>query len=168
MIEMSQRIRKIKQAISGRPYVFYFIIIFLLYIIINILINQTYITFGVFFSIYRPSFYIPYIIFNLVVAFLVPLNINLIIIKVKEISLVSGAEGFSILGVIGGLIGGACPGCIAGLLPSISGILGVAGFSLYNLPFHGLEIQVLSIVLLIIGALLLSRDLTCKIPKNKK
>jgi len=168
MIEMSQRIRKIKQAILERPYIFYFVIIFLLYIFINIIINQTYITFETFFSTYRPSFYIPYILLNLTVAFLVALNINLIIIKFKEISSMSGAEGFSVLGVIGGLIGGACPGCIAGLLPSVLGILGVAGFSLYNLPFHGLEIQVLSIVLLIIGALLLSRDLTCKIPKNKK
>ncbi|MBS3072977.1 hypothetical protein J4477_04045 [Candidatus Pacearchaeota archaeon] len=159
---------KIKQAILERPYVFYFIVTFLLYIAINVLINQAYITFNTFFSIYRPSFYIPYILLNLFVAFLVALNISLIIIKFREINSMSGAEGFSILGVIGGLIGGACPGCIAGLLPSILGILGVAGFSLYNLPFHGLEIQILSIVLLIIGALLLSRDLTCKISKKKK
>src|SRR3989344_5794789 len=72
------------------------------------------------------------------------------------------------LGVVGGLVGGACPGCIAGFLPAMLGLFGVVGFSLYNLPFRGLEIQVLSIVLLIIGSLLLSRDLTCKIPKKSK
>lgn len=164
-----QRLRKIKQAVFNKPYAFYFIIIFFAYIFINILINQTYVTFETFFSIYRPSFYLPYIFLNVLIAMLVALNINLIIIKFKEISFMSaGSEGFSFLGVVGGLVGGACPGCIAGFLPAMLGLFGVVGFSLYNLPFRGLEIQVLSIVLLIIGSLLLSRDLTCKIPKKSK
>lgn len=164
---MSMRLDRIKKAVFERPYVFYFWLIFILYITLNVIINQNYITFKTFFTSYRPSFYVPYIIFNLIVSFLVPLNINLAILKFKDLSFnTKGEEGISVLGVIAGLIGGSCPGCIAGLFPAILGLFGVsAGLSI--LPFYGLEIQALSIVLLIIGAVLLSRETVCKIPNKK-
>ena len=165
---MSIRSERIKKAIFSRPYVFYFICIFIVYMVLNILLNQTYVTFNTFFSSYRPSFYIPFMILNLITAFLVPLNINLSILKFKDLSFnTKGEEGFSIVGVFGGLLGGACPGCFAGLFPAFVGLFGISA-TLGNLPFFGLEIQVLSIVLLIIGAVLLSRETVCKFKPLKK
>ena len=165
---MSQRIRKIKQAIFERPYVFYFIVIFLLYIIINIFINQLYVTgFDVLFE-FRKSFLIPFFLLNIFIALLVPLTINLSIIKFKELRNINSAgSGAGFLGLFGGFLGGACPGCFAGLFPVFLGLFGVTA-SLSILPFYGLEILAASIVLLIISVWFLTNEMTCKIPRKKK
>ena len=155
---MSQRIRKIKQAIFERPYVFYFIVIFLLYIIINIFINQLYVT----------GFDVLFELLNIFIALLVPLTINLSIIKFKELRNINSAgSGAGFLGLFGGFLGGACPGCFAGLFPVFLGLFGVTA-SLSILPFYGLEILAASIVLLIISVWVLTNETTCKIPRRKK
>lgn len=170
---MNNRLNKIKQAIFSSPYRYYFLITFIIYLGVAIWANQLYITgIKVLFD-YKPSFLIPYLVFNLIILLLVPLIVNLVIIKIKDlrdISKAGGSAGF--LGIFAGLLGSACPGCFAGLFPAFLGLFGVSA-TLGNLPFYGLEIQGLSIVLLMVSVWLLTRETVCKveiksIKSNKK
>ena len=163
---MSLRSERIKKAVFESPYVFYFIIIIFLYLGVNIWVNKIYVTAPTLFTTYRLSFAIPYLLFNLFIALLVALNINLAIIKIREYKEINKASGFTAIGIFGGILSGACPGCFVGLFPAFVGLFGVSA-TLGNLPFYGLEIQALSIVLLIIGAVLLSRETVCKIDYSK-
>jgi len=50
-------------------------------------------------------------------------------------------------GVVGGIAVGICPLCVGGLFPIILSLFGIS-FSFGSLPFQGLEVQVLVILLL--------------------
>ena len=154
--------KKVRQAIFARPYSFYFLFFFFLYLIFNIWINKIYVTYGVIF--YNPLFGVPLVLLMILVTGFVALNINLIIIKFRDIKKISGKEGgITTLGIFLGIIGGACPGCIVGLFPVVLGIFGSAAAGLDILPLNGLELQAASLILLIIGAKLLSKPNVCKI-----
>ena len=138
---MNTRIERIKEAIIKKPYIFLFIGVFLGYLGVNTYINQLYVTGpDVLFSSYKISFVIPFIIFTFSVAFLVALVVNLSIIKFKELKSITKASGFGAIGIFAGILGGACPGCFAGLFPAFIGIFGISA-TLGNLPFFGLEIH---------------------------
>lgn len=157
--------KKIKEAVFKRPYSFYFLFFFFLYLFFNIYINKVYVTYRV--LIDNLYYGILLIFLMLTVAFLVGLNINLIIIKFKEYRKFNYKSGsFTTLGVFFGMLGGACPGCIVGLFPAVAGIFLGSGISLNILPFKGLELQILSVILLVISANLLSKNNVCKIRKN--
>lgn len=51
------------------------------------------------------------------------------------------------VGVVGGIAVGICPLCVGGLFPIVLGLLGVS-FSFGSLPFQGMEVQGLIILLL--------------------
>ena len=151
-----------REAMFARPYSFYFIFIFIFYLLLNIFINKIYVTYGIIF--YNPSFGIPLVLLMILVAGFVALNINLIIMKFRELKKVNGGEtSITTIAVFLGIMGGACPGCLVGLFPAVLGIFGGAAAGLDILPFKGLELQAGSLVLLIIGAKLLSRPAVCKI-----
>ena len=158
-----------KDALLKRPYIFYFIIIFSVYVGLNILINESYDTLSIL-SSFRKNFIIPFLILNyLFIPFLIGLNVNLSIMKFKEMSMMTskGASGFGFMGIFGGILGGACPGCFAGLFPALLGLLGITA-TLSILPFNGLEISLGSMILLMVGAVLLSRETVCLIPPKKQ
>lgn len=160
----SRRFQRIKRAITEKPYIFYFIGIFLIYIAINLIANQLYVNLEVFTS-FALWFRIPYLLFGfLLIPALVALTINLSIIKFREMRLVKskGSRGFTFLGMFGGVLGGACPGCFVGLFPAVLGLFGVTA-SLSVLPFYGLEIQAASVGFLVVAVILLTRDTVCKI-----
>jgi hypothetical protein len=167
------RVKRIKEALISKPYVFIFVFSFLFYVGLNVFLNRIYITLPGMIDFKTLWFVIPYITFNfLIVPFLVGLTVSLSVKRFKELKLMNGSKAGSgsflgSLGVIGGIIGGACPACIAGFLPAILGVFGVAGFSLYVLPFKGLEVQLLSSALLIWAVLLLSKEPTCKVKFKK-
>ncbi|MEK6914807.1 MAG: hypothetical protein AABW83_04105 [Nanoarchaeota archaeon] len=154
--------KKIKRAIFRRPYSFYFIFLFFLFLFSDIWINKLYITYRV---LIEKSYYgILFIFLILTIAFLTSLNINLIIIKFKEFKKINyNSGGFTTLGIFFGVLGGACPGCIVGLFPAVTGIFLGTGASLNLLPFKGIELQILSVILLVISAKLLSKNNVCKI-----
>ena len=112
------------------------------------------------------SFVIPFIIFNFLVAFLVALNLNLVIIKFREFRIVNKTGGVTAVGIFLGFLGGACPGCFAGILPAIVGIFG-STFVLNDLPLNGLEIQVASALILVLSTYLLTREKVCKVDFSK-
>lgn len=168
------QIERIKKAVLKKPFAIYFVFIFLFYIFLNILLNELDLTVPTIITSKNWLFVIPYLAFNfLIVPFLVALTINLSIMRFREIKLMNNAKEVNKnsgktnilggLGIFGGILGGACPACIAGFLPAFLGIFGIAGFSLNALPLKGLEIQMLSTGLLIWAIALLSKEPSCKI-----
>ena len=159
----SERLGKIKKVIATRPWVYSFVGIFILYLIINVIVNQTYVT-APFILGYKLSIVIPFLFFTILVALLVGVNVNLIIFKCKEIRALNKEGGMTFLGLFGGLLGGACPSCFVGLFPAVAGLFGITA-SLSSLPLYGLEIQIGSALLLVIGTILLTRSNACKVKK---
>jgi len=160
---LKRRLDRIKQATLKRPYIFYFIGIFISYIILNSIINKTYETFSVF-SSFALWFKITYSLsIYLIIPLLVALTVNLSIMKFKELRLVQAKEGgATFLGLFGGILGGACPGCFVGLFPAVLGLFGITA-SLSVLPLLGFEIQMASAVFLIVAITFLTRDTVCKV-----
>jgi hypothetical protein len=156
--------KKIKNAVFKKPYSFYLIFFFSLYLFFNIWINKLYITYEVLFYSY---YGILLGLLIVVVAFLVGLSINLMIIKFKEYKNFNyNTGGFTSLAIFFGFMGGACSGCIAGLFPAFVGFFFGSAVSLGIFPLKGIELQLLSIILLTISIKILSRNNLCEV-KNK-
>ena len=150
---------KVKKAIFSKPYYIFFILFFFLFIILNVIINQVYVTKDVLFD--NLYFGIPFIFFNIIVAFLIALNFNLIIIKFKEYKEINlGGNSLAGFGIFSAFLGGACPGCFVGLFPAFLGLFGVTA-SLAILPLYGIELQAFSVLLLAISAYYLKRNPAC-------
>ena len=160
----SKRLEKIKKVTLTRPYIFYFIFIVIAFLIVNYYANQLYVTASTLFT-YNLAIIIPYLIFTVFIALLIGININLIILKFKEIKAVNNQSGITALGVFGGLLGGACPGCFVGVFPAFLGLFGITA-TLSSLPLFGLEIEMASVALLVVSTVLLTRDNVCKIKKK--
>ena len=135
-----------------------FIFIFLLYLILAFFLSDFYLSVP----------YIPYysstidwiefsfsIFLTLVIAILTAVNGVQIYKNFKKIS--SSQKGISCAGTVIGLTTGVCSTCVAGFFPFIFGIVGIS-FSYLSLPFKGLEIKMLSIILLLIGFYFLKKE----------
>jgi len=158
----------IKKSILKKPYIFSFIIIFLGYLLLNFLLNDFKTTLPTLFTSFKLWFLIPFVFFNfLLIPFLIALTINLANIKVKEAEGIKGKGLLAGLGTFGGILGGACPGCFAGLFPAFIGLFGVSA-TLSSLPLYGLELQFISTAFLITAIVLLTRPTVCKIDINLK
>ncbi len=156
-----KRLKKIKEVTIKRPYIYSFIIVFLSYLTINVIVNKFYVVAPYVFS-YNLKIVIPQIILNLIVATLVATNINMIYSKFKELNKIKKSSGLTFFGIFSGLLGGLCPGCFVGLFPLVLSFFGVTA-SLASLPLKGIELQVLSIILLTIAIILLTKEnKTCK------
>ena len=155
------RLNKIKDATIRKPYLYSFITIFIVYLIINIIVNKVYVTAPLLFS-YNLKIIIPYIFLTLLTALLVAANINLVYLKVRDLKNLKKAGSLGFMGIFGGLLGGACPSCFVGLFPALLGLFGITA-SLSSLPFFGLEILLGSIILLIISLYSLTNSNTCSI-----
>ena len=134
---------------------------------INFYFNEMW-TLGLGFMHYENSIKIPYVFFGIMNALLIWLSINLLIDKMKELkSLNPWAWLLSMVWTFFALLTWACPGCIAGIFPVFVWLFG-STVSMYSLPFHWVELQVLSFAFLIIWIYFLSRDMTCKIKSKIK
>ena len=139
--------------ILQKPYIYFVIIIFLVYTILNFYIsgfNNTFILILKYASTVNWLELIISIMFSLIIGILVALNSVLVYIKYKERQKCKNQTVLAGLGAIGGLATGFCPLCITGLFPLVLGLIGIT-FSFASLPFNGLEIQFGIIVLLIIS-----------------
>ena len=162
-----RRLERIKKAVFKKPFVFYFVFIFLGYLGLNVWVNQLYVSFSTLTNL-ATWFWIPFVLFAfLIVPLLAALTINLSIIRVREAGFGRREGGAASAGVFAGVLGGACPGCLVGLFPAFLGLFGIAGTSLSVLPLQGLEIQLLSSALLIFAIFLLTSDVVCKVPIKK-
>lgn len=141
-----------------------FVAVFLGYIIFSGFVNKTYVIFHRLYSSFDFWYSTFFIFINfLFVPLLVSLALNLSFDKIMDLKYVAKGRGmFSFLGIFGTLLGGSCPSCFVGLFPAFVGLFG-ASFTLSNLPFYGLEIQVVSSIVLIISLHYLTRDTVCMI-----
>ena len=160
------RRERVKAALTTTPYTYVAIISFIAYLGINFLINDWHIFLPGVFAIHWYVAY-PYTIFGLIIAIMIALSISLGVMRVKEVQKMSGASGLSLLGAVLGILTGACPGCLVGLLPAIAGIFG-GTLILSDLPLFGIEIQLATIAILAFAIYKLSADNTCKIKKHPR
>ncbi len=142
-----------------KPYVYLTLVIFLIYIILNIFISGFYQTVPLIIAYATTVNWFKLIIsliLSSAIGILIAVNFTYIYISYKERKkCLEGATATSI-GTIGGLITGVCPLCITGLFPIIFGLFGVT-FSLASLPFQGIEVQLAIIILLLISYKMLKK-----------
>ncbi len=145
--------------IFKKPYIYWTISIFLFYIILNILISGFYSTIQLI-SIYAKTVnWVDLsisIILSIIIGGLVSINVTYSYILYKERNNCLEENTLTGIGTLGGLATGICPLCVTGLFPLISGLLGIS-FSFASLPFKGLEIQAIAIILLLISLYLLRK-----------
>ncbi|PIN95092.1 hypothetical protein COU53_01175 [Candidatus Pacearchaeota archaeon CG10_big_fil_rev_8_21_14_0_10_30_48] len=135
--------------IFKKPYIYWFLAIFIFYIGLNILLSGFYKTIPLIIVYLETVNWVKLgisLVLTLVIGFLVSLNGVLVYIKYKERKKCKGV-GTASAGTIGGLIVGVCPLCVTGIFPLILGLIGIS-FSLGSLPFQGIEIQVLVALIL--------------------
>ena len=163
---------KIKKVIIQIPYNYFFYLWIILFLTLNFFLNEIYIT-GLGIFNYELIIIIPYLTFMILNSILISISINLIIFRYKEIKSVNPKNTFlSTIALFFYFIAGACPGCISGIFPFIFGaVLGT--FTLSSLPLYGIEIQLLSTILLLVSINYMSNDLVCRVKyktkeKNKK
>jgi len=146
--------------IFKKPYLYWFIGIFVFYLLLNILLSGFYSTIRLIIIYASTVDWVKLgtsLALTLIIGFLVALNSVYVYILYRERKSCKKGKTLAATGTIGGLIVGVCPLCVTGLVPLILGFLGV-GFSFASLPFQGIEIQVL------VAAVLL---LSLKILKNR-
>lgn len=94
---------------------------------------------------------VQYIIFQItlsvIIAFLFAINVGLITLRFHQRTHLAKTCTTSVLGGMLGTLSLGCPVCGTGLLASTLGLVGIEG-GLALLPFEGVELKVLSIVLL--------------------
>ena len=96
------------------------------------------------------------VVFSLTIGALVAINIVVVYFAYHERRACRNAGTLTTIGTAGGLAAGICPLCVTGLLPLIFGLFGIT-FSFAMLPFGGLEVQVLTIILLSISLWMIVR-----------
>ena len=141
------------QKIFRKPYIYYIILIFLLYLFLNLIISGFYQTIPLIITYAKTINWLKLltsIILSLLIGVFVAINSVLVYIKYKERKRCLKGASTATIGAIGGLITGFCPLCITGLFPLIFGLFGIS-FSLASLPLQGIEIQFAVILLLFIS-----------------
>src|SRR3989344_5072352 len=148
------RLKKIKDLLKQKSYFKIFLMTFIFYLILSgYLIYYFFNGFYLFFN-YSIKYY-PWlnILFTLILALL---------FGIKEVRKYNNESGTGIFTSVLSLFSAGCPVCsftiLSFLIPGIS-----VTFSLAILPFKGLEIQLLGILLLIISIFILTKENVCKI-----
>lgn len=142
-----------------RPYLYAVIVIFLTYILIAVLLSGFYNTVPLIIVYAQTVNWVKLsisIILSLVIGLLVSVTAVSTYIKYKERKQCKEAGTVATIGTIGGLVVGVCPLCVTGIFPLILGLLGIS-FSFASLPFQGIEIQTLVIIILGISLWMLHR-----------
>jgi len=141
------------------PYIYFVILIFLIYISLNIILSGFYNTIPLI-LVYAKTlnwFKLGISLFlTLTIGVLIAFNSVLIYVKYKERKKCKRELSLSSAGAIGGLVTGVCPLCVTGLIPLILGLVGIS-FSLASLPFQGVEVQFLVVIILLVSLISLSR-----------
>lgn len=133
-----------------RPYIFAVLSVFFIYLVLAFLVSGFYNTLPLIFKYAQTVNWIELgisLVFSLIIAALVSFNIVVVYIKHKERKQCNQEGTLTAIGTTGGLAAGICPLCVTGLFPLILGLFGIT-FSFASLPFKGLEVQALSILIL--------------------
>lgn len=148
--------------IFKKPYIFWIIGIFFMYLFISFIISGFYNTIQ---SIIKYSDTLNWtkLIFSISLSFiigiLVSINSVMVYIKYKErrnFKRCKEAGAVAGIGTLGGLVAGFCPLCVTGLFPLIFSLFGIS-FSFASLPFGGLEFQIFVIIILLISLIMIEK-----------
>ena len=134
-----------------KPYIYWLIATFVLYLFLNILLSGFYKTIPLILKYAATVNWLKLtisIILTLAIGVFVSLNSVLVFIKYKERKACKKESFLTGAGVIGGIATGVCPLCVAGIFPLLLSLFGIS-FSFALLPFQGIEIQSLVLILLI-------------------
>ena len=145
--------------IFSRPYIYWFIGIFVIYLLLNILLSGFYDTIPLIVIYAKTVNWIKLglsILLSLIIGILVSVTMVLSYIRYKERKQCKEGVALSGISSVGGLVVGICPLCVTGIFPLLLGFLGI-GFSFASLPFQGMEIQVGIILILITSLYLLKK-----------
>ena len=146
--------------ISKKPMVYYFLAIFLIYILADVLISGFYKNIPLVIYYAKTVNWIKLgtsILLSLAIGFFVALNSLLVYINYKNRKACGKETTATAAATVGGLITGVCPICITGVLPLILGAIGVS-FSFASLPFQGIEVQIIILAILIFSYLKLKQQ----------
>lgn len=142
-----------------KPYIYFVILIFLVYLGLNVILSGFYNTIPLILVYVKTVNWLKLgisLFLTLTTGALIAFNSVLIYVKYKERKKCKKELSLSSIGAIGGLVTGVCPLCVTGLIPLILGFIGVS-FSLASLPFQGIEVQVLVVIILLVSLINLSR-----------
>ncbi len=142
-----------------RPYAYWVVGIFFLYMATNVLISQFYVTVQ----------YIPYYLdtikweelllgalLSISIGSLVAINSVHAYLLHQEHRKMAKESAMTCAATVGGLATGICSACVAGLVPLIFSVFGIS-FSWAALPFKGLEVQAAILALLVFTMVLLNK-----------
>ncbi len=148
------------KALFKKPYIYWLIGIFLLYMLVNIYASGFYQTIKLIF-IYAKTVnwfeLIISIIFSIAIGILVAINGVIAYIRHKERKKCREGATLASLGTLGGIATGVCPLCVTGIFPLILSALGIS-FSFASLPLGGIEIQVVVFIILLISLFMLKEN----------
>ena len=136
-----------------KPYFYATVIIFLLYLILAIALSGFYNTIPLILTYANSINWFKLglsIVLSLIIGLLVAVNSVYFYIKYNQRKKCKEAGAVATIGALGGLAVGVCPLCVTGLFPLILSLLGIS-FSFASLPFQGIEVQILVILLLAAG-----------------
>lgn len=142
-----------------KPYRYWVVGIFVLYLLLNVLFSGFYSTLQLIFKYAATVDWLSLsvsVIFALAIGFLIAVNSVLLFLKYRERQQCRSAATMTSVGTIGGFVTGVCPLCVTGLFPLLFSVFGIS-FSLGGLPFKGLEVQALTLLLLGVSLFVLSR-----------
>lgn len=146
--------------IIQKPHLYWLITIFIVYLGLNIYINQFYETIK-YIPIYAQQIHwgklISGIIFTIAISALVALNSVYGYIRYKHHQQIKKSGVIACVGAIGGLATGVCSSCIVAVFPLLFSLFGIT-FSWASLPFQGLEVQALIIILLSVSVWWMDKD----------
>ena len=134
-----------------QPYRYWLLGIFLIYLVIVVLVSGFYNTIPAIIvnaatvNWFKLSLSL---LFSLMIGALVAVNSVYLFILSKARRQCRSAKALTGVGATTGIITGICPLCVTGLIPLLFGFFGVS-FSLGSLPFQGLEVQVMTILILL-------------------
>ena len=146
--------------IFKKPYIFWIIGIFIFYLALNIIFSGFYQTIKLIIIYAKTVNWVELtlsVILSITIGILVSINSVYAFIKYRERKKCLEGKTLTGIGAIGGLVTGICPLCVTGLFPLIFSLFGVS-FSLASLPFQGIEIQALVVMILLISLRMLSKN----------
>ncbi len=147
--------------ILNKPYIFWIIGIFAVYILLNILLSGFFKTLILIMQYASGINWMKLsisIILTIIIGVLVAINSVLAYLRYKEKRQCREATTVATIGTLVGLVTGVCPLCVSGFFPLIFSALGIS-FSLASLPFGGIEIQLLVVAILALNLFLLKKKI---------
>lgn len=142
-----------------KPYIYATVSVFLLYMLLTIFLSGFYSTIPLIMAYAGAVNWIKLglsLFLSFVIGSLVAINAVSVYIKYRERKKCAEAGAVATIGTMGGLVVGVCPLCITGIVPIVLGTLGVS-FSFASLPFQGIEIQLMVVIMLLTSFWMLHR-----------